>query len=464
LVTTSSFIGPIGTPATIGVNCEKIAFITNSKAVSVWSLSDAAAGQHREEVARFWIHAPDDALEILWDSVFGEATRLLIAQLTPLTGFSSGQLQLREEVLGEMRQGFNQPGVVKVMIAAFLLSPPGTLQISDPEIKMPAWLLPTYRQIYEVIHQKTLLTEQSTPTSHKKPEEKPNQETSDRVKRIISHISKEMNGVEIAPYFAPLCPKEKGYKCKSVDVFSKQRLTEKALLDPEILNESIERIEEVDFQGSASELWTLLSPQIGENSLDYIVSSHNFEHLPNPIKFLQDCQRLLKPDGVLSMAIPDLRCCFDFFRWPTTLPDMLRAYHQNQLKPDAFNIFTANYAKTNNIGRIGFPREKISIEQDLQGNYKKLKLAMQQADAERGDEYEDIHMSTFTPSSFKLLILELRHLGLIQLEIAYSYATLGNEFLVHMRKGEDVIDNQEIFSSKRKELLMQTIYEIARAC
>ena len=131
------------------MNCEKIAFIINSKAVSVWSLSDAAAGQHREEVARFWIHAPDDALEMLWDSVFGEATRLLISQLTPLTGFSSAELQLREELFGLMRQGFNQPGAVKTTIAAFLLSPPGTLAISDPETKMPAWLLQTYRQGYE---------------------------------------------------------------------------------------------------------------------------------------------------------------------------------------------------------------------------------------------------------------------------------------------------------------------------
>ena len=118
--------------------------------MSAWSLSDAAAGQHREEVARFWIHAPDDALEILWDSVFGEATRLLISQLTPLTGFSSAELQLREELFGLMRQGFNRPGAVKTMIAAFLLSPPGTLAISDPETKMPAWLLQTYRQGYEI--------------------------------------------------------------------------------------------------------------------------------------------------------------------------------------------------------------------------------------------------------------------------------------------------------------------------
>ena len=118
--------------------------------MTVWSLSDATAGQHREEVARFWIHAPDDALEMLWDSVFGETTRLLISQLTPLTAFSPAELQLREEMLGVMRQGFNQPGAVKTMITAFLLSPPGTLTISDPETKMPAWLLTIYRQIYEV--------------------------------------------------------------------------------------------------------------------------------------------------------------------------------------------------------------------------------------------------------------------------------------------------------------------------
>jgi hypothetical protein len=118
--------------------------------VQIWTLSNATAGQHREQVARFWIHAPDDALEMLWDSVFGEATRLLIAQLTAGTAFSSGQLQLRDELFGLMRQGFNQPGAIKTMIAAFLLSPPGTLQISDPETKMPAWLLPTYRQVYEI--------------------------------------------------------------------------------------------------------------------------------------------------------------------------------------------------------------------------------------------------------------------------------------------------------------------------
>jgi len=117
--------------------------------VTVWSLSNAAAGKHREEVARFWIHAPDDALEMLWDSIFGEATRLLITQLTPLTAFSSAELQLRGELLGVMRQGFNQPGAVKVIIAAFLLSPPGTLVISDPETKMPAWVLPIYRQVYQ---------------------------------------------------------------------------------------------------------------------------------------------------------------------------------------------------------------------------------------------------------------------------------------------------------------------------
>ena len=148
------------------MDCEKINPISFKISVTAWSLSDAAAGLHREEIARFWIHAPDDALEMLWDSVFGEATRLLMAQLTAGTGFSSGQLQLREELFGVMRQGFNQPGAVKVIIAAFLLSPPGTLTISDPETKMPAWLLPTYRQFYEIKPPaSTPVPPQSTPST-----------------------------------------------------------------------------------------------------------------------------------------------------------------------------------------------------------------------------------------------------------------------------------------------------------
>lgn len=427
-----------------------------------WTLSDAAAGQHREEAARFWIHAPDDALEMLWDSCFGEATRLLIAQLTPLTAFSSGQLQLREELFGVMRQGFNQTGAAKTTIAAFLLSPPGTLLISEPEIKLPAWLLPTYRQVYEKVPQKSLLRDQRTPSCLKEPEEGLNEGQSTRSLRIISHISKEMNGVEIAPYFTPLCPKAEGYNCKSVDVFSKQRLMENAILDSEISNESIGRIEEVDFEGSASELWKLLSPKIGENSLDYIVSSHNFEHIPNPIKFLQDCSSLLKPDGLLSMAIPDLRCCYDFFRWPTTLPDWLRAYHENQLKPDTFDTFAANFAKTNNFGRIDFSRKKIIIEKDLRDQYEMLKLALRQKVEEGESDYNDIHVSTFTPSSFQLLILELRELGLIQLEIVHLYGTIGNEFVVHMRQEQDALENIISFCNRRKELLMDTIYEISQ--
>jgi hypothetical protein len=134
--------------------------------MKAWTLSNAAAGQHREEVARFWIHAPEDALEMLWDSVFGEATRLLITQLTSSTAFSTGQLELRDELFAVMRQGFNQPGSVKVMIAAFLLSPPGTLTISNAETKMPAWLLPTYRQTYQIQHPAAApVPTQSTPST-----------------------------------------------------------------------------------------------------------------------------------------------------------------------------------------------------------------------------------------------------------------------------------------------------------
>ena len=51
-----------------------------------------------------------------------------------------------------------------------------------------------------------------------------------------------------------------------------------------------------------------------KHAYDWIVASHLVEHTPDLIGFLNDCDSLLKENGVLSLAIPDQRYCFDYFR------------------------------------------------------------------------------------------------------------------------------------------------------
>ena len=103
---------------------------------------------------------------------------------------------------------------------------------------------------------------------------------------ILNGITKDMRGIEIAPWFAPLAPKRHGFNCLVVDVFSKDELSKRAAADHNIPDKNVSLIEHVDIVGSATEISSLI-PVSEHGTFDYIISSHNFEHLPNPIKFLR---------------------------------------------------------------------------------------------------------------------------------------------------------------------------------
>ena len=118
-------------------------------AMNAWTVSSAVAGNRRDELAQFWLAAPDDILESLWNSPVGEATRQLVAQLTPSTYLSPSQVDLRNRIGKELQQGLQQPGAVKNMIANFLFSPPGQLRIANPQANLPGWLVPGYAALYE---------------------------------------------------------------------------------------------------------------------------------------------------------------------------------------------------------------------------------------------------------------------------------------------------------------------------
>jgi SAM-dependent methyltransferase len=275
---------------------------------------------------------------------------------------------------------------------------------------------------------------------------------------ILKYINKSSRGLEIAPWFRPLAPKNHGFNSLVLDIFNRETLIRLAIEDPNIPNNTIDDIEDVDFTGSASQLWELLSPSMGANALDYIVSSHNFEHIPNPVKFLQDCSKLLSPSGVLSMAIPDLRCCFDYFRWPTTLTHALESYHEDKQKPNPFDVFDSQYLETNNFGRIDYPRKDIKISRELRDAYSQLQSSL----SSDSDVYTDAHCQTFTPSSFQLLIWELRHLKLLDLEVFDISETIGNEFIVHLKPAKSDYPSGDKFTTSRQQLLANTIKEIGQ--
>jgi SAM-dependent methyltransferase len=246
----------------------------------------------------------------------------------------------------------------------------------------------------------------------------------DRIQEILKFAKKTDFGIEIAPYHSPIAPKKDGWNSLSLDVFDTERLKKNASLDPDPhVIASAHRIEEVDIVSSAVEIEKAVTEKYGHNSFDYVISSHNFEHLPNPIKFLKGCGQVLRQNGMLSMAIPNKRKTFDFYRSQTTTAELLKLYFSNADRPDPFQIFDFR----SRFSPDG-PANKREFSTDIYEAFEGLISSLRNPD----DNYIDTHVTVFTPENFLLLMLELQIIGLIPLSVV-GLKVNGIEFIVHMK-------------------------------
>ena len=282
----------------------------------------------------------------------------------------------------------------------------------------------------------------------------------DRRQRILQFITKQQVGIEVGPWFAPIAPKKDGYNCWALDLFDAATLRRKAQSDPAVPRERIPEVEEVDLIGSATSIADLVSERGELGTFDYIISSHNFEHLPDPIRFLRGCEKVLKGGGILSMAIPDRRACYDYFRPHTTLSAWLEAYFESRVRPTFAQVFEQNTLRSS-MDRDGKLMTSWSLYDDprriaplrtLQEYFDSWKAFLAAPDS----EYRDVHCWVFTPASFELLIRDLEFLTLVNFEIVDVSPPIGNEFVVHLRKKSGGIEgavDQERFYETRKNLL-----------
>jgi len=71
-----------------------------------------------------------------------------------------------------------------------------------------------------------------------------------------------------------------------------------------------------------------LLERIDPDSQDFIVANHFLEHCQNPIRTLQNFRRVLKPDGILFLVIPDKRYTFDQNRLSTPIDHIVHDYEE----------------------------------------------------------------------------------------------------------------------------------------
>ena len=76
----------------------------------------------------------------------------------------------------------------------------------------------------------------------------------------------------------------------------------------------------------------------GDASQDFVIASHVFEHLANPLAMLVESHRVLKPGGVLLLLLPDMRMTSDARRAPTQLQHLVTEYDGNVREVDEAHL------------------------------------------------------------------------------------------------------------------------------
>jgi predicted SAM-dependent methyltransferase len=245
----------------------------------------------------------------------------------------------------------------------------------------------------------------------------------DRVERLLSLFDPAGVGLEIGPGFNPLISKASGRNIETVDHATAEALRDKYHNDPLV---DISRIEDVDYVVTGGSIADTIGKR---NVYDYIIASHVIEHVPDYVGFLNDCSGLLKETGVLALAVPDKRFCFDVLQSLSTAGDVLQAHVQGVKRHPAGKIFDfiayrAMRGKSTTWSQTSV--DPLSFEFSL-------RQAKELFDMCRvSDTYHDIHTWKFTPSSFRLLIRDLHEIGAIRLKERLFIQGDGAEFFISL--------------------------------
>ena len=131
-----------------------------------WNLGDSSSPAQRTGLVHFWLSIPADQAQALWSSGFGTVSKNLISELTPDFSFTPDQVSLRDSISSLLNErGLDHPSSVQLMLATFLLSPPGLFMINNADKYFPGWFVNEYRAIYVNIESPVAVNQSITSTS-----------------------------------------------------------------------------------------------------------------------------------------------------------------------------------------------------------------------------------------------------------------------------------------------------------
>jgi SAM-dependent methyltransferase len=249
--------------------------------------------------------------------------------------------------------------------------------------------------------------------------------TLSRKEKLLAPIRRDGSlGLEIGPSINPIAPKSEGFAVTTVDWQDQAGLIERYRK----LGVDTSAIEPVDLVWSGQSYAELTGKR---KHFDWIIASHVIEHVPDLIAFINQCDEVLRDGGVLSLAVPDKRTCFDRFRPISGLGNVIDGHLQGRRRnsPGTVAEFFMYAATRNGLGVWGDPGPGTF---GFSHTADQARSAMQSLiDA---DTYVDTHAWCFVPSSFRLLIEDLRALGLIELRETGFFPSEGCEFFVALSR------------------------------
>jgi SAM-dependent methyltransferase len=254
-------------------------------------------------------------------------------------------------------------------------------------------------------------------------------------------INKDSYILEIGPLCYPLMDINNP-KVKTLDYFTQEELKNNYKHD---VNVNINNIVKVDYCVRDIKNYT----DIIDIKFDFCVSSHNIEHTPCIITFLQNISSILKNGGYFFLAIPDYRFCFDRFKKPSDIFSVLNKYYNKVDKPQAEEILEGIYFVTHNnsvdhwnsfskmytntfVGINEYQSFIHSKKNDIIENINNIKNIIET----NNEKYIDTHCWKLTPFTFSYIVDILIKTNYIDLSIERVYKTLkgSNEFYAILKK------------------------------
>lgn len=251
---------------------------------------------------------------------------------------------------------------------------------------------------------------------------------------VRESLNTDGRGIELGPLDQPIMAKREGFNVSIVDFMSTEDLRRHYGKD-ENRGVNIPLIETVDYVSGGESLVEL----IGEKEVfDWVVASHVIEHMPDVVTFLQDIEQLLVPGGRLGLIIPDKRCCFDFHGELSTTGNVLDAFTQKRTMPSpgqVFDYFARTASLEGAIAWIGKPTVVPQLMYSLDFASSSFRRSLE------GHSFDgEIHCWRFTPESFRLIISDLKAMGLVRLGVVAEHDTVGSEFFVTLGFVDDEPD------------------------